>query len=221
MFSDLVELGLDRLSSITYAGLSFLRGAVRLQHLDLSFCYPLVYEFQEPHHMRDVIMMVPQLRQLTLDGFHGIAKLPKRKKKKKKEQRLQPRRTIWGGDAALAGLTQQPPALTHLNLSWCWHITDAGLAHLRKIPTLTHLDLTLCRLITDAGLAHLQHLPALTFLRLGWCEEITDAGLAYLRNLPLTFLDLYQCKHITEAGLAHLEGLPLNTLITEGTKIDT
>ena len=51
-------------------------------------------------------------------------------------------------DISLLRLTPACPALTHLSLSYCEHISDTGVELLGKLPRLYSLDLTGCS-ITD------------------------------------------------------------------------
>ena len=133
-----------------------------------------------------------------------------------------------------------PASLTQLDLSDCNRITDAGLAHLKKLPLqrltlmrlnisndglahlqampLQQLDLSGCEHITDTGVAHLAH-HLLQQLDLSWCGRITDKGLAYLQKMPLQRLNLLR-SNITDAGLAYLQAMPLQELhVSKGNQI--
>jgi hypothetical protein len=80
-----------------------------------------------------------------------------------------------------------------------YHITDAGLAHLKRLP-LKKLQLHYCG-VTDAGLTHILRMPLHT-LDLKHCR-ITDAGLTHISKLSLHTLDLTGCG-ITNDGVAQL-----------------
>ena len=95
-------------------------------------------------------------------------------------------------------LLEQLDHVRILDISWSYHITHTGLAHLSKLHT---LDLRRYN-VTDAGLIHLSGIKT---LNLSECFQITDAGLAYLSHLHT--LNLYRCLKITNAGLVHLSGL--------------
>lgn len=73
-------------------------------------------------------------------------------------------------DVALHYITQGVPSLTHLNISSCQRITDAGVAQIgcsaSAINTLVELDLNSCKLVTELCLEHLSKCDALTFLDL-------------------------------------------------------
>ena len=70
------------------------------------------------------------------------------------------------------------PCLVHLDLSWCFNITDKVLENLKN------LKIRWCDNITDTGLAHLAGLKKLETLDLSKCK-ITNAGLAHLKNLKI------------------------------------
>jgi hypothetical protein len=74
---------------------------------------------------------------------------------------------------------------------------------LADLKGLVSLDLAYCNHVTDAGVAHLTGLTRLRRLKL--CDtHVTDAGLASLEGLTdLEELDLHGTS-ITDAGLAHL-----------------
>jgi hypothetical protein len=116
-------------------------------------------------------------------------------------------------DASLAALVDLPLATLVLGEA---PITDAGL---EQLPTsIKILNLTGAQ-VTDAGLAHLRRLPRLELLRLG-SAKVTDAGLEQIARLPgLRFLILVGTP-ITDAGLDHVERLSqLESLYLEGTAV--
>jgi Leucine-rich repeat (LRR) protein len=85
--------------------------------------------------------------------------------------------------------------------------TDASLANLAACTQLRHLELYLTRL-TDAGLAHLERLQNLEKLVLRYAN-ITDAGFKHFRDMgKLQELAFVNCKSITGSGMAELGELP-------------
>ena len=71
-------------------------------------------------------------------------------------------------DVGLRYITQFLTQLTHLGLSRCWKISDAGLAQLamtkdsKVAETLESLDISNCKSVTNAGMQHLTHCSKLT-----------------------------------------------------------
>jgi hypothetical protein len=144
--------------------------------------------------------------------------------------------------AGLANLAISCTAITHLDLSWCYGVTDEGVANLATgCTSITTLKLFQCNRITDAGLARLATgCVAITTLDLCHCVQITDlASLATRCNsitklnicrtmitdkalaslatgcATITGLNLSVCKQITDAGLASLAAgcTALSTLV--------
>lgn len=81
-------------------------------------------------------------------------------------------------DVALRYVTQYLPAITHLDVSSCQRITDAGIAQLSTKPastvqTLTSLDLSHCKLITELSLDHLARCENLIRLDLRHCTHVS------------------------------------------------
>ena len=100
-------------------------------------------------------------------------------------------------------------SLRHVNLSYCYHLTNDNLAHLASL-NVESLNLKMCDKVSSAGLAHISTMP-LKSLNLSGCD-VTDEGLALLSNLPLERLCLANCWGITDTGLGHLRSLPLKYL---------
>lgn len=120
-------------------------------------------------------------------------------------------------------------SLEHLTLNGCRLLTDAGLAHVKRLSKLKGLGLERTR-ITDVGLSHLSGLTGLEYLSLNGTHVgdaglkhlvglnrlavlylcgtgTTDAGLRAVKNTPaLQWLDLRGTR-VTDSGLAHLGGL--------------
>lgn len=114
--------------------------------------------------------------------------------------------------------------LTELNLGNCPRVSDAGIAHLRKLTRLVELNLVHTRLsdaglkqltalrhlrglviggpqVTDSCMDHLAKLPQLRGLVVT-DAAVTDTGLQRLDDLPdLAFLSLYGNRRVTDAGL--------------------
>src|SRR5205085_2376421 len=73
-----------------------------------------------------------------------------------------------------------------------------------KLAGLTHLDLSGCDRVTDAGVrAVADRLAGLTQLNLGCCDRVTDAGVVDVAGglAGLTQLRLSGCKRVTDAGV--------------------
>jgi|GEM_PF-2855250 len=85
-------------------------------------------------------------------------------------------------------------------------VTDDMVAQFSKLPKLTHLELSMCPQVTDAGVAHLKGMPQLLFLSLAE-TKVTDAGMLHLAGLTnLKFLRLGG-THITNPSLVNVEGM--------------
>lgn len=80
-------------------------------------------------------------------------------------------------DVALRYITQGVPSLTHLNISSCQRITDAGVAQIGTCPsainTLIELDLSSCKLVTELCLEYLSKCEALTYLDLRHVPQVS------------------------------------------------
>ncbi len=97
------------------------------------------------------------------------------------------------------------PKLTHLNVTMCAKVTDAGVKTIGGLSSLQQLDLSGTQ-ITDSGLENLKGLNNLQRLDLNE-TQISDAGLARLEEMKqLQSLGL-MLTPITDAGLEHLKGL--------------
>ena len=106
------------------------------------------------------------------------------------------------GDADLAEVIGQFPETRDLLLGRT-HVTDAGLAHLRRCRNLDSLSLQGLP-ITDRGLSHLLVHRGLTFLDLS-ATNISDAGIGSLAAFE-GLEELRLCNtRISDAGLAHLQ----------------
>ena len=109
-------------------------------------------------------------------------------------------------DDDLMGYIGRLDDLERLNLNGCKDVTDAGLAHLRRLSELRDLDLTFTG-ATGAGLKNLEHLTQL--VRLNLTGLTSDADLASLKGFTkLRYLQLCDTSPaITDEGLDHLRGL--------------
>lgn len=80
-------------------------------------------------------------------------------------------------DVALRYITQGVPSLTHLNISSCQRITDAGVAQIgtcqSAINTLVELDLSSCKLVTELCLEYLSKCEALTYLDMRHVPQVS------------------------------------------------
>jgi beta-lactamase regulating signal transducer with metallopeptidase domain/Leucine-rich repeat (LRR) protein len=197
-------------TQITDAGLQHLAGLTKLSWLRLNGTR--VTDTGLEHLQRLTALASLQLgdTQVTARGFARLKALPSLG-----EMHLNSR-TITD-DADLANLVDSLPRLTRLNLGGT-PITDAGLAHIRRLTGLHHLVL-LGTQITDAGLADIESLTELQYLLLAG-TRITDAGLEHLKGLrKLSALGLERTQ-ITDAGLEHLQGLKgLGKLYLNDTRI--
>ncbi|CCF43450.1 cyclic nucleotide-binding domain-containing protein [Colletotrichum higginsianum] len=98
------------------------------------------------------------------------------------------------------------PALKHLNLSYCKHITDRSMAHLAGHASnrLESLSLTRCTSITDAGFQSWVPYPFrnLSHLCLADCTYLTDNAIVSLVGAAknLTHLDLSFCCALSDTA---------------------
>lgn len=81
-------------------------------------------------------------------------------------------------DIAMRYVTQYLPNVTHLNISLCARVTDAGIAQLSTKPaqtvqTLVSLDLSHCKLVTELSLDHLTRCENLIRLDLRHCTHVS------------------------------------------------
>lgn len=98
-------------------------------------------------------------------------------------------------------------SLHHLDLRWCYRITDVGLASIASLRLLQHLDLSYCKRISDEGLANIASLPYLQCLNLSHCNSITHVAVASVATLQqLQHIDLHWCS-ITRERLANVVAL--------------
>jgi len=110
-------------------------------------------------------------------------------------------------DDALMAHVGRLGRLEDLNLYSSPNVTDAGLAHLRRLTALRRLDLSFTG-ATGAGLRHLKGMTRLKKLELP-PGRVTDDDLAHLEGLKhLEWLQGHGSGfEVTDAGMAHLQGL--------------
>eukprot|EP00747_Dinoflagellata_sp_TGD_P179042 gnl/TRDRNA2_/TRDRNA2_29161_c0_seq1.p1 gnl/TRDRNA2_/TRDRNA2_29161_c0~~gnl/TRDRNA2_/TRDRNA2_29161_c0_seq1.p1 ORF type:complete len:487 (-),score=79.33 gnl/TRDRNA2_/TRDRNA2_29161_c0_seq1:50-1510(-) len=88
-------------------------------------------------------------------------------------------------DVAVASLAMRAqPALADLDLSWCWHLTDAGLrVLLAATPNIERLKLAGAEALTANGVAPCCRLARLEELDCTQCNSIKDEMLEFLHRL--------------------------------------
>lgn len=126
-------------------------------------------------------------------------------------------RGSWITDTDLAVLARLPN-LRKIDLSET-HITDLGLEQLKPLDNITDLNLYFCEHVTDGGVAHLKGWKKLQRLNLRG-TKITDTSLEHLSTMTsLVALDVGFAM-ITNDGLAQLSGLSnLRELMIGGNKL--
>ena len=75
------------------------------------------------------------------------------------------------------------PSLVYLDIGYCNHIGDSGLAFLSRCRSLRHLDMMLCRSVTDIGTMHLSQGCAL-LEHLILSRRATSAGSCHSTLIP-------------------------------------
>jgi len=109
--------------------------------------------------------------------------------------------------------------LTHLDLSGCTRLTDAGLVSLTRLPALEELDLSGTN-ITARGLRSVAQHQSIRKLSLKRCRSITDAAMATVTNLlELRELNLDETR-VTGEGLRTLSRLDQLRILVLGREID-
>ncbi len=128
--------------------------------------------------------------------------------------------TGWVESLGGSVVTNPKGAVVSVSLRGSW-VTDIDLRALDRYPELTNLDLSLTH-ITDEGMAELKKLHNVTDLNLYYSEYVTDQGIAAIKDwTKLKRLNLHGTKstdtaleHI--AGIASLESLDVgSTLMTD------
>jgi F-box/leucine-rich repeat protein 13 len=172
---DLQLLHLAGCSRLSDKGLVELKRLKRLQVLNIADC-TRVSDLGVRHIMEGASSSV--LRELNLTNCQKLS------------------------DISLLRLTPGCPALTHLSLSYCEHISDTGVELLGKLPHLYSLDLTGCG-ITDHGVASLHNNPRLRHLGLAELPDITDDGIKRMccELALLESLDISECELISSLAL--------------------
>ena len=138
-------------------------------------------------------------------------------------------------DQGIATVGKSAGLLTSLDISYCYRVTNAGLAALGNLKLLKHADmsglysmtdqglrsglrqsinleclkLNDCTLLSDDAMSFLEELPALRKLSLRGCIQLSDPAMAHLQSLQsLENLDLSMCCGLTPKGLRPLSVLP-------------
>ncbi|NDD31297.1 MAG: hypothetical protein EB084_23855 [Proteobacteria bacterium] len=91
-------------------------------------------------------------------------------------------------------------ALTHLNVSRCYKLTDAHVAALRRCPLLTHLDVSRCFDVTDVGIASVvSSCTRLEYLDVSYCMYVRNdsIGVALDKCPHLASLSMRNCKNVS------------------------
>lgn len=128
----------------------------------------------------------------------------------------------WITDGSVAQLVGGAPALQHLALSTCQHVSDPSLHALSTSPCATRLqflDVSSCRWVTEAGVAAVaKSCVSLTHLNLSFCSRALtrpslDAiakQLPSLRRLALRVANRADAAGVTDEGIgAVAAGCPL------------
>ena len=110
------------------------------------------------------------------------------------------------------------PALTSLNLTECWSVTDeAARAVSERCSALTTLHLTHCEGLTDDGVRAASSMRRLSSLSLAGCMQITDQAVLDVSGMiALTSLDLFLCEGVSDVGVRALSSLPALTHLDLG-----
>ena len=72
-------------------------------------------------------------------------------------------------------------SLTYINLSYCEHVTDAGVELLGMILSLISIDISGC-LVQDQGISALGNNPRLKDIVIAGCSSVTDIGIQVCRG---------------------------------------
>ena len=67
-------------------------------------------------------------------------------------------------------------SLTYINLSYCEHVTDAGVELLGMIVSLISIDISGC-LVQDQGISALGNNPRLRDIIIAECVNVSDIGI--------------------------------------------
>eukprot|EP00795_Rhopilema_esculentum_P002093 gene2093-17665_t len=108
-------------------------------------------------------------------------------------------------DVSVLRIAQRCNSLTYLNLSYCEHVTDAGVELLGTILSLMSVDLSGC-LIQDQGISALGNNPRLRDITIASCSSVTDIGIQKLvqQTRDLENLDVSSCKLLTDHAIKSL-----------------
>lgn len=96
------------------------------------------------------------------------------------------------------------PNVQVISIGYNNHITDDGVAHLRKMH-IRELYLVACQSITDEGIRVLAEMPNLQILHIEGCPGITDQGLKYLSDSKSLWLLRFGRANIEPKVLKQVE----------------
>eukprot|EP01136_Pigoraptor_vietnamica_P001732 Opistho-1_new@28743 len=115
-------------------------------------------------------------------------------------------------DAGIKTIAGRCPRLRRLSLFSCWEATTDGLTALAQgRPELESLVLSNCRKITDESVAAIAtHCTGLRELELSYCKNLSDPGLEVIvSKCPrLTLLNLQRCTRLTKDGFSVFRRYP-------------
>jgi F-box/leucine-rich repeat protein 2/20 len=107
----------------------------------------------------------------------------------------------------IESIVRHCPHLKEVDLSWCRHITSAGITMLAKeCHSLERLSLAGCSLVNDDIFHHIVGFPLLRRLNLQLCKNITDDGIKLLAMYchHLRHVTLSGCHLLTDLSLCYL-----------------
>eukprot|EP00794_Sanderia_malayensis_P006047 gene6047-6749_t len=108
-------------------------------------------------------------------------------------------------DVSVLRIAQRCFSLTYINLSYCEHVTDAGVELLGTILSLISVDLSGC-LVQDQGIAALGNNTRFKDIVISGCSSITDIGIQKLvqQTRSLENFDVSDCKLISDHAIKSL-----------------
>jgi len=108
-------------------------------------------------------------------------------------------------DVSVLRIVQRCTTLTYINLSYCEHVTDAGVELLGMIPSLISVDISGC-FVQDQGISALGNNPKLKDIIIAECINVSDIGMQKLvqHTRDLENLDVSECKLLTDHSIKSL-----------------
>ena len=95
-------------------------------------------------------------------------------------------------------------SLTYINLSYCEHVTDAGVELLGMIVSLISIDISGC-LVQDQGISALGNNPKLKDIIIAECSLVTDIGIqvgVYICSFSTIVSRVFMCLvHVLQITL--------------------